>query len=86
MPSNTLSPLPPMELATGFWSFKALASAALMSLKMLVEYSDWLTEVDFVHPHVVPLDAPGVNGLVTARKPCVSRPFLPSPPRPGPSR
>lgn len=58
MPSNRLSPLPPMELATGFWSFKALASAALMSLKMLVEYSDSLIEVDFVHPTSSPSTRP----------------------------
>jgi predicted O-methyltransferase YrrM len=53
--------------------------AALMSLNMLVEtegrnytaaeYSDWLTEVGFVDPQVVPLEAPGANGVVTARKP-----------------
>jgi predicted O-methyltransferase YrrM len=53
--------------------------AALMSLNMLVEtagrnytaaeYSDWLTEVGFVDPQVIPFDAPGANGVVTARKP-----------------
>ena len=32
MPSNTLSPLPLMELATGFWSFKTLASAYELGL------------------------------------------------------
>jgi hypothetical protein len=32
MPSNTLSPRPLMELATGFWSFKTLASAYEMGL------------------------------------------------------
>jgi len=53
--------------------------AALMSLNMLVEtegrnytaaeYSDWLTEVGFVDPQVVLFEAPGANGVVTARKP-----------------
>jgi 3-hydroxy-5-methyl-1-naphthoate 3-O-methyltransferase len=53
--------------------------AALMSLNMLVEtagrnytaaeYSDWLTQVGFVDPQVVPFEAPGANGVVTARKP-----------------
>ena len=32
MPNNTLSPLPLMELATGFWSFKTLASAYELGL------------------------------------------------------
>jgi hypothetical protein len=32
MPGNALSPLPLMELATGFWSFKTLASAYQMGL------------------------------------------------------
>jgi predicted O-methyltransferase YrrM len=55
------------------------APAALMSLNMLIEtegrnytaaeYSDWLTDIGFVDPHVVPFDAPGANGVVTARKP-----------------
>ncbi len=50
-----------------------------MSLNMLVEtdgrnytaaeYSDWLTEVGFVDPQVVSFQAPGANGVVTARKP-----------------
>jgi 3-hydroxy-5-methyl-1-naphthoate 3-O-methyltransferase len=53
--------------------------AALMSLNMLVEtegrnytaaeYGNWLTEVGFVDPQVVPFEAPGANGVVTARKP-----------------
>jgi 3-hydroxy-5-methyl-1-naphthoate 3-O-methyltransferase len=53
--------------------------AALMSLNMLVEtegrnytaaeYSDWLTEVGFVDPQVLPFEAPGANGVVMARKP-----------------
>jgi hypothetical protein len=53
--------------------------AALMSLNMLVEtagrnytaaeYSDWLTDVGFVDPQVVRFEAPGANGVVTARKP-----------------
>jgi hypothetical protein len=53
--------------------------AALMSLNMLVEtegrnytaaeYSHWLTEAGFVDPQIVPFDAPGANGVVTARKP-----------------
>jgi hypothetical protein len=33
------------------------------------EYGDWLTEVGFVDPQVVPFEAPGANGVVTARKP-----------------
>jgi 3-hydroxy-5-methyl-1-naphthoate 3-O-methyltransferase len=55
------------------------APAALMSLNMLVEtagrnytaaeYSNWLTDAGFVDPHVIPFDAPGANGVVTARKP-----------------
>lgn len=55
------------------------APAALMSLNMLVEcegrnytaaeYIDWLTDVGFVDPRVVPFESPGANGVVTARKP-----------------
>lgn len=30
------------------------------------EYSDWLTEVGFVDPQVVPFEAPGANGVVPA--------------------
>jgi predicted O-methyltransferase YrrM len=55
------------------------APAALMSLNMLIEtegrnytaaeYSNWLTEVGFVDPHVVAFEAPGANGVMTARKP-----------------
>ena len=55
------------------------APAALMSLNMLIEtegrnytaaeYSAWLTEAGFVDPQVIPLEAPGANGVVTARKP-----------------
>jgi hypothetical protein len=53
--------------------------AALMSLNMLIEttgrnytaaeYSNWLTDVGFIDPHVIPFHAPGANGIVTARKP-----------------
>lgn len=53
--------------------------AALMSLNMLIEcegrnytaaeYTNWLTEIGFIEPHVTPLDAPGANGIVTAHKP-----------------
>jgi 3-hydroxy-5-methyl-1-naphthoate 3-O-methyltransferase len=55
------------------------APAALMSLNMLIEtagrnytaaeYRDWLTDVGFVDPQVVAFEAPGANGIVTARKP-----------------
>jgi predicted O-methyltransferase YrrM len=55
------------------------APAALMSLNMLVEtegrnytaaeYSNWLTDAGFVDPQVIPFQAPGANGAVTARKP-----------------
>jgi 3-hydroxy-5-methyl-1-naphthoate 3-O-methyltransferase len=55
------------------------APAALMSLNMLIEtagrnytaaeYSDWLTDIGFVDPQVVPFEAPGANAVVTARKP-----------------
>jgi 3-hydroxy-5-methyl-1-naphthoate 3-O-methyltransferase len=53
--------------------------AALMSLNMLIEcegrnytpaeYTHWLTDVGFVDPQIIPLEAPGANGVVTARKP-----------------
>jgi SAM-dependent methyltransferase len=53
--------------------------AALMSLNMLIEaegrnytaaeYSKWLTDAGFIDPQIVPLEAPGANGVVTARKP-----------------
>ncbi len=55
------------------------APAALMSLNMLIEtegrnytaaeYSNWLTDVGFVDPQVIPFEAPGANSMVTARKP-----------------
>jgi hypothetical protein len=55
------------------------APAALMSLNMLIEtegrnytaaeYCDWLTDAGFVDPQVISFDAPGANGVVTARKP-----------------
>jgi hypothetical protein len=31
--------------------------------------SNWLTAAGFVDPQVVPFEAPGANGVVTARKP-----------------
>ncbi|MEV5569206.1 methyltransferase [Spirillospora sp. NPDC052269] len=54
------------------------ASAALMSLNMLVEaegrnytaaeVSEWLTEVGFAPEPVVRFDAPGANGVIAARR------------------
>ncbi|GLZ77906.1 SAM-dependent methyltransferase [Actinorhabdospora filicis] len=54
------------------------APAALMSLNMLVEtggrnytaaeYIAWLIATGFTGAHVVPLDAPGANGVIVARK------------------
>lgn len=53
--------------------------AALMSLNMLVEctgrnytaaeYCEWLTDIGFVDPRRIAFEAPGANGVVTARKP-----------------
>jgi predicted O-methyltransferase YrrM len=55
------------------------ASAALMSLNMLIEtegrnytaseYTAWLKDAGFVEPRTVRFEAPGANGAVIARKP-----------------
>ncbi|MEV0269296.1 methyltransferase [Hamadaea sp. NPDC050747] len=56
------------------------AEAALMGMNMIVEteggrnysdveYATWLTETGFADVRVVPLNAPGANGVVIARKP-----------------
>lgn len=53
-------------------------SAALMSLNKLIEtegrnytsaeYCEWLSDEGFVEPQVIRFEAPGANGVVTARK------------------
>ena len=55
------------------------APAALMSLNMLIEtegrnytwaeYSEWLEQVGFRHLRRIPMDSPGVNGVLLAQKP-----------------